>query len=262
MNAIARDTLAVAITSRNAGHLLNACLTSVAFADEIIVVDMFSSDDTAAVCALFPQCRLIKHEGYMQENLNIAFDEATSDWVMRIDTDERLTPALAREIQQILAHPPEGVTGFEFWERPFVLGHELKHGFGRKHYRKFMFRRGQARFPVVHDHEDLKTSGIWLQGRHGYLHYNYGAVRDYLVKMNYYTDNDARRASLPRKTPSMLAAVREAGRAFYLYYLKYQGFRDGWVGFLDAAMRGVYQFVFWSKLRERWEQERRVSDVR
>ncbi len=76
---------------------------------------------------------------------------------MRIDTDERLTPELAAQIQGILAKPPNGVTGFEFWERPFVLGHELHYGFGRKHFRKFKFRRGKARSPSIHDHDDLDT---------------------------------------------------------------------------------------------------------
>jgi glycosyltransferase involved in cell wall biosynthesis len=256
VNDTGRQTLAVAITTKNAGHLLRDCLASVSFADEIIVVDMFSTDDTAEVCAAYPQCRLIQHNGYMQENLNIAFDEATSDWVMRIDTDERLTSELAAEIREILVDPPEGVTGFEFWERPFILGRELKHGFGKKHFRKFMFRRGQARFPVKHDHEDLETSGVWRRGQHGYLHYNYGAVRDYLVKMNYYTDNDSRRAPLPERAPTIAAALREGARQFYLYYLKYKGFRDGWIGFLDAGMRGFYQFLLWAKLRERWERAR------
>jgi glycosyltransferase involved in cell wall biosynthesis len=256
-----RETLSVAITTKNAGHLLRDCLASVSFADEIIVVDMFSVDDTPEVCAAYPQCRLLHHEGYMQENLNIAFDEATSEWVMRIDTDERLTPELASEIQKILDDPPQGVTGFEFWERPFILGRELKHGFGRKHYRKFMFRRGHARFPVKHDHDELDTSGLWRRGTHGYLHFNYASVRDYLVKMNYYTDNDARRALLPERAPSPAVAAREAARQFYLYYLKYKGFRDGWVGFLDAGMRSVYQFVYWAKLRERWERERRTANA-
>jgi glycosyltransferase involved in cell wall biosynthesis len=258
-SAADRETLTVAITTKDAGHLLKDCLESVAFADEIIVVDMFSVDDTEAVCAVHPQCRLIQHQGYMQENLNIAFDEATSDWVMRIDTDERLTPELASEIQEILAQRDQSVTGYEFWERIFILGHELQHGFGRKHFRKFMFRRGKARFPVEHDHDDLATSGLWLRGQHGYLHYNYAAVRDYLVKMNYYTDNDSKRAELPEHAPPVVTMPKEAARAFYLYYLKYQGFRDGWIGFLDAGMRGVYQFVYHAKVRERWERERKAS---
>jgi glycosyltransferase involved in cell wall biosynthesis len=261
MSDARRETLTVAITTKNAAHLLGDCLASVCFADEIIVVDMFSTDETAAVCAGYPQCTLIQHEGYMQENLNIAFDRASGDWVLRIDTDERLTPELAAEIQSILRDPPEGVTGFEFWERPIILGTELRNGFGRKHHRKVLFRRGHARYLVRHDHEDLETSGTWLRGRNGYLHYNYTHVRQYLEKMNYYTDNDSARARLDRE-PRLIDAALDTARPFYLYYLKWRGYRDGWAGFVDAGMRSVYQFVYWAKLRERWEREHEGRDAR
>jgi len=249
-----RETLTAAITTKDAGHLLRDCLASVSFADEIIVVDMFSTDETEVVCAAYPQCRLIRHQGYMQENLNIAFDEATCDWILRIDTDERLTPELATEIQDILRNPPPGVSGFAFWERVIILGRELTHGWGRKHHRRVLFRRGTARYLVQHDHEDLESTGVWRTGTHGYLHYNYSAVRHYLEKMNYYTENDSKRAEL-KQAPRARDAVIESTRAFYLYYLKYEGFRDGWVGFIDAGMRGFYQFVLWAKLREQWERK-------
>jgi glycosyltransferase involved in cell wall biosynthesis len=253
-----RETLSVAIPTKNAGHLLRDCLASVAFADEIIVVDMFSTDDTQAVCAEYPQCRLIQREDYIFANVNFAFEQASGDWVLRIDTDERLTPELSAEVQQILDDPPPDVTGFEFWERPLILGHELKFGFGRKHYRKCLFRRGRARYPVQHEHEDLETSGTWLRTRHGYLHLNYPNVSDYLKKMDYYTDRDAERAVLAKR-PKPTGAALEATRQFYLYYVKYQGFRDGWVGFLDAGMRAGYQFVYWAKLRQRWERDREAA---
>jgi glycosyltransferase involved in cell wall biosynthesis len=256
-----RETLAVAIPTKDAAELLADCLASVAWADEIIVVDMFSSDDTEEVCARYPQCRFFQRSDYIFGNLNFAFEHATSDWVMRLDSDERITPELADEIRSILADPPDGVAGFEFWERPFVLGRELRYGFGRKHYRKILFRRGAARYPVRHEHEDLESHGTWLRGRHGYVHLNYNAVREYLTKTNYYTEQDVARAALPAAAPPQRDAFVSSARAFYLYYLKHQGFRDGWVGFIDAGMRSVYQFVYWAKLRERWERERWARDA-
>jgi (heptosyl)LPS beta-1,4-glucosyltransferase len=256
-----RETLTVAIPTKDDADLLADCLASVAWADEIIVVDMFSSDNTAAVCANHPQCRFFQRSDYIFGNLNFAFEHATCDWVMRLDSDERITDELADEVRSILADPPRDVTGFEFWERPFVLGRELRFGFGQKHFRKILFRRGAARYPVRHEHEDLETDGTWLRGRHGYVHLNYNAVAEYLRKTNYYTEQDAGRASLPATAPRQTAAFRESVRAFYLYYLKRQGFRDGWIGFLDAGMRAVYQFVYWAKLRERWERERGVGDA-
>jgi (heptosyl)LPS beta-1,4-glucosyltransferase len=255
---VQRETLTVCIPTKDAANLLADCLASVAWADEIIVVDMFSADRTRDLCAEYPHCRFFERSDYIFGNLNFAFDHATSDWVLRLDSDERITPALGEEIRAILREPPRDVTGFEFWERQFVLGRELHHGFGRKHYRKILFRRGTARYAVRHEHEDLETEGRWLRGRHGYIHLNYNAVDDYLRKTSYYTDKDVERVTLPEAAPRQADALREVARAFYLYYLKYRGYRDGWRGLLDAGMRSAYQFVYWAKLRERWERERGI----
>jgi glycosyltransferase involved in cell wall biosynthesis len=249
------ETLSVVIPTKNAAGLLEGCLASVSWADEIIVVDMFSTDGTDEVCRRYEQCRLVEREDYIFGNVNHGIDIAQSDWVMRLDTDERITSELAAEIRSMLADPPDGVAGFEFWERPIILGHELRYGFGRRHYRRMMFRKGSARYPVRSEHEDLITSGVWRRMRHGYLHLNYATVGQYLSKTDYYTDRDLERTDVPERCPSVVTGMTSTARAFYLYYLKYQGVRDGWVGFVDAAMRGVYQLVWWAKLRHRWEQE-------
>lgn len=244
------------IPTKDAASLLRGALASVAFADELIVVDMFSADETEAVCAEHPQCRLLRREDYIFGNVNFGFDNATAEWVMRLDTDERVTPELAAEIQEILAHPPPGVTGYEFLERRVALGRELRHGAGRPRYRKMLFRRGLARHRVEHEHEELTTSGTWLRARHGYLHESYANVGDYLRKIDYYTAKDVERADLSGARPSMRRALLETVRAFYLYTLRLQGFRDGWIGVLDGGMRAFYQFTLWMRLRERWERER------
>jgi glycosyltransferase involved in cell wall biosynthesis len=256
-----RETLTVAIPTKDVADLLTGCLASVAWADEIIIVDMFSSDHTADVCAAYPQCRFFRRSDYIEGNANFAFEQATCDWILRLDSDERVTPELAAEIQSILSAPPKDVSGFEFWERPFILGRELHFGYGRTHYQRMLFRNGAARYAAEHYHEGLEGSGTWLRGRHGFVHLNYTCVREYLVKTNLYTDGDALRAARHVKAPRIVDAIREPARAFYLYYLKQQGFRDGWIGFLDAGMRAFYQFVYWAKLRERWEREREVGDA-
>jgi glycosyltransferase involved in cell wall biosynthesis len=248
------------IPTKNAGLLLRDCLASVAWADEILVVDMFSTDETGEICAEYSQCRIFQRDDYIFGNVNFGFDHASGDWVMRLDSDERITPELAAEVETFLTDPPEHVTGLEFWERPVILGRELSHGFGRKHFRKMMFRRGKARYPVRSEHESLETSGTWLRTQHGYLHLNYASVAHYLEKMNYYTDRDVERAELPSEAPSLSDGVRETLRAFYLYNLKWRGYRDGWIGFLDAGMRAFYQFTYWAKLRERWEREQASAD--
>lgn len=248
-----RATLSVVIPTKNAAHLLGDALSSVSWADEVLVIDMFSEDDTAALCAAFPNCRLIQRQDYIFGNVNHGFNQATSDWVLRMDSDERISPELAEEIRGVLENSPEEVVGYEFRQEVFILGKRLRYGGGRPSHRKMMFRRGAARYAVEHEHEDLTTSGIWHQLEHPYWHYNYNSVSDYLRKMDYYTQRDVERRALPSRKPRQRRAVFEATRAFYFYYLKLQGFRDGWIGLLDAAMRSIYQFVFWAKLMERWE---------
>ena len=256
MTPRSRQSVSVVIPTKNAAALLPDCLASVAWADEIVVVDRFSDDGTVALCSGTPNCRVFQREAMIASNRNFGFDQATSDWILRLDADERITPELAEELQRLLVDPPDDVTGWESQERVFVLGRELTHGFGRPHDRKMMFRRGMAREPERSEHDALETSGTWLRTRNGYIHYNYERVRDYLVKTNYYTDTDVANAALPERAPSPLVGVREAARSGYVYYLKLGGYRDGWVGFVDAGMRALYQFVQWAKLRERWERER------
>jgi glycosyltransferase involved in cell wall biosynthesis len=250
-----RDELSVVITTKNQAHLLKECLQSVAWADEIIGIDDCSTDETAATFRDYPQCRYFQRRDYLNGNMNFGFEKASKQWVMRIDSDERLTPELVDEIQATLTDPPEGVTGFEFWERPIILGRELKHGYGRRHYRKMMWRRSAARYRVQESHEDLETSGVWRKSRHGYLHHSHPTVSQYLTKTNFYTEQDVARDSLPTKVPGASQVAWETARAFYLYYLKTRGYRDGWVGLVDAGMRAFYQFTYWAKLRERWERE-------
>ena len=214
---------------------------------------MHSTDGTQDICAGYPRCRIVERDDYIFANVNFGIDTATSQWILRLDSDERLTPELTSEIQGILANPPTNVIGFRCWERIFVLGHELTHGFGRHHHRKLLFRRGTARYPVAYEHEDLASAGAWKDTQHGYIHLNYRTVGAYLLKMNYYIDRDLERSPVPLQPPSTWRGILEAARAFYLYYLKHQGFRDGRVGLLDASMRAVYQWVTWAKRYERWK---------
>lgn len=250
-----RDGLSVVITTRNQAHLLRDCLQSVAWADEIIGIDDCSTDHTAAVFQEYAQCRYFQRHEYLNANMNFGFEQASKPWIMRIDSDERITPELADEIQAILADPPPEMTGFEFWERPIILGQELKHGYGLRHYRKMMWRRSAARYRVLESHEELETSGLWRQTRHGYLHLSHPTVSHYLTKTNMWTDQDVVRDPLPNNAPSVRQAVLETTRAFYLYYLKRQGYRDGWIGLVDSSMRAFYQFTYWAKLRDRWERQ-------
>jgi glycosyltransferase involved in cell wall biosynthesis len=249
-------TVTVVIPTKNAAHLLRDCLPTVSWADEIVVVDEFSTDETLAVCASFPQCAVYQREDYIQANYNYGFERAKSDWVMRLDADERVTPELAAEIPGLMRNAPEDVVGYSFWERPVIMGRELRHGWARRHHRQMLFRRGTARYPLRTEHDALEASGRWLEGQNGYLHLNYDSPREFLTKIERYIERDVPRAELPARRPAFWRPAFEAVRAFWFYYLKSQGFRDGRVGLVDAGLRSYYRWAENRALRARFDRER------
>ena len=244
------------IPTKNAAHLLRDCLPTVSWADEIIVVDEFSTDDTVAVCAEYSQCVVHQHEDYIQANYNFGFALAKSDWVMRLDADERITPELAAEIPGLIRDAPADVAGYCFWERPVIMGRELRHGWAKRHHRQMLFRRGTAHYPLRTEHDALEGSGRWMRGRHGYLHLNYDSPAQFLVKVRRYIERDVPRAELPARRPALWRPAVEAVRAFWFYYLKSQGFRDGRRGLIDAGLRAYYRWAEARALRARWDSER------
>jgi glycosyltransferase involved in cell wall biosynthesis len=224
----------------------------VRWADEIIVVDMHSSDGTPAICRRYPNVRFFQRDDYIYGNMNFGFDQAGTDWTMRLDSDERVTPELAAEIADILRDPPAGVNGFFFWQTMVVLGHALRYGRGLDLRREMMFRTGHVRYKVEHEHESLPTDHTWRQLRGHYLHYTYTSISQYLAKTEYYTARDVERLT-PSVRPPLRGGIVEPLRQVYFLYLKRRGFKDGWHGLLDAGMQAVYQFVLWAKMQERYE---------
>jgi glycosyltransferase involved in cell wall biosynthesis len=245
-----RQSITVVIPTKNSAALIGDCLESVKWADEIIVVDMHSTDATQDICSRYSHVRVIECDGYIFGNMNVGFDNAASEWTMRMDSDERVTAELAAQIKAVLRSPPPEVNGFYFRQRLIVLNHVLRHGRGLNSRREMMFKTGHVRYKVQSEHESLPTDETWRDLDGYYVHINYESVSQYLAKTDYYTTRDVARMdflSAPRLRDGIIAPLR----AFYLYYLRRRGFRDGWPGLLDAGMMAMYQFVQWAKLQER-----------
>src|SRR5713101_2099961 len=93
-----RQTLSVVIPTLNVEAIIARCLEALRWADEVVVVDMFSTDRTREICESYPNVRFLQKQDYIFANVNYGMEAATGDWVMRLDSDEVPTPELAREI--------------------------------------------------------------------------------------------------------------------------------------------------------------------
>jgi glycosyltransferase involved in cell wall biosynthesis len=265
-----RQTISVVIPVYNEERNIARCLDALTWADEVIVVDMFSTDRTEEICRRYLNVVFYQNRDYIYANVNFGLDRARGDWLMRLDADEVVSPELAREIQEeVLAKPDVPYAGFWVPNRVFFFGKWLRYGvaydrrFGREHFgychRKILFRRGMARYECRREHEDLTTQGEWGLLCGHYDHFSHPTVAGWIAKMNYYTDRDVERMDvlapdfrMPRPGRTLAALVK----VFFDLYVRRRGYRDGIHGFMACALNTIYLVVERCKI---WEKHYRLT---
>ena len=244
-----RQPLSVAIITLNAATQLEACLRSVRFADEIVVVDSGSTDGTQA---LAERCgaRVIAQDwlGFGRQK-HFAVDAAAHDWVLCLDADERVTPELQASIENALQNP--STAAFRFPRRNRFLGRYLKHGEGYPDWSLRLFDRRQANWSDDAVHEKVETkSGVGeLAG--DLLHDSAESLATYLTKQNRYTTLAAEMALAAGKRASFGRIAFSPLVRFIKFYLIRQGFRDGLPGLIHIAIGCFNSFIKYSKMLER-----------
>lgn len=265
-----RKTLSVVIPVYNVEDKIARCLDALAWADEVVVVDMHSTDRTEEICRSYPNVSFCQNRDYIYANVNFGIDHARGDWIMRLDSDEVCSAELALEIQEkVLANPDVPYDGFWVPNRVYFFGKWIKHGiaygteFPRSKegfgYRRLLFRKGAARYECRREHEDLTVMGSWGVLHGHYDHYSHRSVSEWIRKMNYYTDRDVERVDvlapdfrLPRPHKTLAALVK----VFFDLYVKRKGYRDGIHGFMTCALNTAYLLVERCKL---WEKHYRLT---
>lgn len=242
------ESVGAVIPTKNVAGLIRGTLESLRFCDEVIVVDMHSTDGTRAVCESYPNVRFFERDDYIYGNFNFGADQARSDWIIRLDSDERLSPELQAEIQGVLRHGPV----YDVYEAPFTsyfLGHPLRHGSGwEQPVRKTLFRRGALRYKVESEHEDLTPCGDrpLAVGRlvHRYHHFSTASISSFLEKLNYYSEQDFARADPARvRVLPPWRLMIAVPRYFWHQYVGRRGYRDGYAGFAICALNATYRLV-------------------
>ena len=243
-------TLTVVTITLNEEANIRDCLASARWANEIIVVDSGSTDRTVEYARAFTDhVDRAPWEGYGAAR-NFALQHATGDWIFWLDADERVTPELAVEIQQMLRNDDERIVGYSVARRAYFLGRWIKHCGWYPSRVTRLFRRGKGKFSENRVHEQLELQGDVGILRNDLLHFTDPSLQHYFAKFNKYTS---------------LAAedLRESGRSFGFYdvllrppftffkmYVLKRGFLDGMQGFILCVLSSLYVFTKYIKL---WE---------
>jgi glycosyltransferase involved in cell wall biosynthesis len=245
--------LSVTVITKNEATDIGPALRSVAWADEIVVVDSESTDATVAIARGFTSRVVVRPwPGYVAQK-NYAALLASHDWILSLDADERVTPALADEIRATLATDPPHAA-FRIPRVTWHLGRWIRSTDWYPDHQTRLYDRRAAEWTGRHVHEAVVVRGTRGELRHELQHYAYRDIADHLETMDRYTTYAARQMHEAGRRAGLLQVAGHPPLAFLRNYIARGGIRDGAPGFIISAMNAYYVFLKFSKL---WELERR-----
>jgi glycosyltransferase involved in cell wall biosynthesis len=250
--------ISACIIARDEADRIGPCLDSVAFCDEILVLDSGSTDGTQDLCRA-AGARLVETDwpGWVAQK-NRAVDAARHDWILSLDADERVDAELRAAVERLRAGAladEAAPRAFEVTRKVFYLGRWILHGGWYPEWRIRLFHRGHARWGGIDPHDRVEARGRVGRIRAGNLeHFTYRSMEDHLRQMILFTGEAARQMhARGRRAHLADLLLRPAWRFFHVYVLRL-GFLDGMPGFLVARLGATFTFLKYARL---WEETHR-----
>jgi (heptosyl)LPS beta-1,4-glucosyltransferase len=245
--------LTVTVITRNEAANIEGALESVKWADEIVVVDSHSADETVALARKY-NARIVVHDwaGYSAQR-NYAAEIASNDWILALDADERVPTELAVEIQRIMR---EGSVhgGYRMPRISYYLGRWIRGTDWYPDYQLRLYDRRVGRFNGKRVHESVElTYGRPGQLQHDLQHYPYRDISDHVTSIDHYTTLAAEEWFAEGRRTNAIEFAVHPPIAFLRNYVARRGFRDGAAGFLISILNSYYVFL---KVLKLWELQR------
>ena len=247
------DTLTIIVPTFNEEDHIGDCLESAKWADDIFVVDSFSTDRTLDIARKYTD-HIVQHE-YVNSaaQKNWAIPQAKGDWVMVVDADERVTPELRVRIQRILANGTK-YDGFYIKRMTIFFGRIIRHGGWHSDYLIRLWRNGKGRYENLEVHADVIVDGKVGVIREYFLHDTYRSMDHFVEKLGRYTTLSANDLYKSGKSATWVKlTLRPLWRFFRMFLLRH-GFLDGKHGLILCTFASFNVFLKYAKL---WDYRRR-----
>jgi len=247
-------TISVVVITKNEEAKLAQCLDSVKpFADEIIIIDDISTDNTVKKAQQYGAKVFINEsKGNFDHQRNIGTEKAQSEWVLQLDADEVIPTATVNKILEHIKHPNH-YAAFDLKRRNFFLGKPILNA-GNYHNQTYLFRKDKGRY-VGRIHESVK-----IDGEIGFIdadvfHYSFSSIRSFIERQNFYTEIEADLFLEKNETPSVkyikYRVTWKSLKLFYKLYIKKSGYKDGMHGLMWCLLNVIRIQLLWMKI---WEK--------
>ena len=254
-----RPKISVYMITRNNERTVEKALASVRWADEIVVVDSFSTDKTPEICRRVTDRVIQRPWPGFREQYQCAADLTTHPWILFIDADEEISPELAEEIQRVLNGGGKGFDGFIIYRQTHYLGRWIRHGAWYPDYEIRLYRREKGRWEGGL-HAKIVVHGNVGSLKHEYLHHTYRDISDQIRTIDLYSRIAAEDMFKAGERFSLFKLLFRPPFRLIKEYLFRQGFRDGIPGLIIVIATMFYVFVKHAKLWELTHVKKEAGD--
>lgn len=241
--------LSVITMTKNSADKIRDCLESVTWCGDIVIVDDFSQDQTLQVVREYTDRifqRKWENEGVQR---NFAYSQAKNEYILSMDSDERVTPELKEEIIQLIK---EGFryNGYNIPHRNHMGNTWIRHGGWYPNKKLKLFKKSEFRYAEEEYHPPAIMKGERKDLKGEIVHLTYKNFSDMVLKINHQTNFEARKWIRDKRKATLSHVLRKASDRFIKAYILKQGFRDGALGFMMAFFSGFYQILTYAKYME------------
>ena len=243
------EKLTAIVPVGNEAHNIREVLESVSFADEIMVVDSFSSDDTVAIAREYTDFIVQREYLYSSSQKNWAIPQATHNWILLVDADERVTPELRDEIQSILrSETPPNVVAYWIYRMNHFMGKRICYSGWQNDKVIRFFRKDKCRYEDKMVHAEIEADGEVGYLKHKFYHNTYTTMDSHIKKLNRYAAWQARDYDKMTYRLTLFHFIIKPVWGFFKHYIVQMGFRDGIPGILISYLHAYAIILRYSKL--------------
>jgi len=241
--------VSVVVITKNEADNVEACLKSVPWADEIIVVDDNSADNTVEIAKRFTDRVFSRKMDIEGRHRNYAYSLAKNDWVLSLDADERASAELGLELERLFAAERKD-KAYTIPIKTFIGDRWIRYAGWYPAPKVRLFHKDFFKYEEAEVHPRVFINGSCGHLKGDIVHYSYKDFHDFFVSLNNQTTLEARKWFKERRKLNILKVYRKGLSRFLKAYIQKSGFKDGFLGFVISWAGGAYQFMSYIKYKE------------